>query len=231
MNSHEISVIIPVLHEEETINPCIENLFSHTPDFFIQCIVIDGDPHRSTVQTIERSDVSRLASEPGRGIQMNAGFREATGDIIVFLHADTRLPRNGLLLIGNALADPSISAGAFSLGVETESRLIRSIAFLTTIRSRLTRIPYGDQVIFIRRDAFEALGGFREIPIMEDLDLMRRLRKRGYRIRILRERVLSSPRRWEREGVLKCTIRNWRIRTAYLMGADPERLVSSYRPQ
>ena len=170
-----------------------------------------------------------LTTDPGRAIQMNRGAERATGSILLFLHGDTLLPPSAFSKISSVMSDPSVTAGAFSLGIITDNPLIKLIARFTTLRSHLTRTPYGDQAIFIRKELFMRIGGFREIPILEDLELMRRLRKGGYRIRLLRDRVRTSARRWEREGVMMGTLRNWYIKTRYLCGTPPEELVSYYR--
>ena len=247
-NSYDkISIIIPVLHEEETISHCIDHIFSafnsHTtvtsddaslspeliqPSVSIEVIVVDGDQDGSTINIIKRSGVKTLISDPGRGTQMNAGLDASTGDIFLFAHVDTILPRDPIQLILSTLNDPNIDGGAFSLGIDSRRKSLRFIAAMTTFRSQVTKIPYGDQAIFIRRSVFKEIGGFREIPIMEDLDLMRRCRKAGYRIKILREKVITSARRWEREGVIRCTLRNWRVRSGFLLGVSPDKLVRSY---
>jgi uncharacterized protein len=243
MNPQSISIIVPVLHEESTIHEWVEGLLKVLPhndsSHPLEIIVVDGDPEGSTVGALaEYSSTSSdrpafrtvISPRPGRGTQLNNGALIASGNIFLFLHADTILPIHAIKSIQATLEETEVMGGAFSLGVASSHWGIRMIACLTTLRSRLTRIPYGDQAIFLRREVFERLGGFREIPIMEDLDIMRRCRKAGHRIRILRDRVSSSPRRWEREGLLKCTCRNWWIRTAFLLGVSPEKLVRTYRP-
>jgi len=193
---------------------------------------VDGSKERDTINAIVGSDQNAfcLSSSPGWGKQMNCGAKASKSDILLFLHADTLLPPHAFTLIISVLADPKIAGGAFSLGIHPPSRKLNLITKLTTIRSRFTRIPYGDQAIFIRREVFEQLGGFREIPIMEDLDFMRRLRRSGYRIRILRNRVTTSRRRWEREGICYCTLRNWYIKARFLLGTSPDKLAEYYPP-
>jgi GT2 family glycosyltransferase len=123
------------------------------------------------------------------------------------------------------------AAGAFDLGIRTERKIFRITERYVALRSRLTRVPFGDQAIFIRRDYFEHIGGYSNIPIMEDVDLMRRIRKKGDRICIIPEKVMTSARRWEKEGVLCATLRNWMLQSSYALGVPPERLAKYYRSQ
>ncbi len=139
---------------------------------------------------------------------MNRGAALATGDVLLFLHADTLLPSNAFALIRAAMNDKGVVGGAFDLGIISRRKIFRITETYVFFRTRLTRIPFGDQAIFIRRDFFEKIGGYRELPIMEDVDLMKRIRKRGDRIRIIHAKALTSARRWEREGIMYCTLRN-----------------------
>jgi rSAM/selenodomain-associated transferase 2 len=161
---------------------------------------------------------------------MNEGVRAAGGDILVFLHADTELPANAFRSISSIMLKGRFAGGAFDLAIDARGLIFRVIEWVTSNRSRLTRIPYGDQAIFLGRDSFMRIGGYRDIPLMEDVDLMRRLKARGDRIFIIREKVKTSARRWEREGVLRCTARNWAIMLLYLLGVRPERLARWYAP-
>ncbi len=149
--------------------------------------------------------------------------------MLLFLHADTLLPPQALRLIGTALADTGIVAGAFDLGFDTGKRIFRITEKYAALRTRLTRIPFGDQAIFVRRAYFEKIGGYAEIPLMEDVELMGRIRKRGDRICIIPLKVLTSPRRYEQEGILYCTFRNWALQLCYRAGVSPEKLIKWYR--
>ncbi len=160
---------------------------------------------------------------------MNCGAAKSSGDILIFLHADTCLPGNALKKIATLMEDKIIIGGAFDLGIDSERFAFRVIEKMACWRSRLTRIPYGDQAIFIRRDYFQSLGGFKDIPIMEDVELMRKIKHRRGKINILKDKVKTSPRRWETEGVVFCTLRNWFLITLYLLGAKPETLAKFYR--
>ncbi len=162
---------------------------------------------------------------------MNAGARAARGEILLFLHADTSLPDNALSRIREVMAEKQYAAGAFTLRFESQRPAFSFIARAASWRYRLTRLPYGDQAFFMSRIYFNEIGGFAEIPIMEDVDMMRRIRKRGERIRILHDEVTTSTRRWEKEGILYSIIRTWALAFLFACGADPNRLAKYYRPQ
>lgn len=222
-----ISVIIPVYHEASRINHLLRPLLSFPET---ELIVVDGAPEQDTLAAIESPCVHGFASPPGRGIQMNQGAAQATGKILLFLHADTSLPMQALDLIRSALDDPRISGGAFSLRYASSRPGLALIAMLANLRSTWTRAPYGDQAIFLRAEVFRSMGGFAEIPIMEDLEFMTRLRRAGHSIRILQAPVLTSPRRHEREGLVRCTARNLLLRLLYHLGLSLDRLARLYRP-
>ena len=224
------SIIIPVLNEHAVIREAIGRIRSLDRGEAAEIIVVDGDPAGGTLRTIADGAVRKLLSEPGRGRQLNRGAGAASGEILLFLHADTKLPADALIRIGEALRDETLAGGAFDLAIESPRRVFRTIERVASIRTRLTRIPYGDQAIFLRRNWFRSLGGFREIPIMEDVDLMRRLKQAGGRIAILPERVVTSARRWEQEGILYTTLRNWSLVTLFLCGVDAGWLARWYRP-
>jgi rSAM/selenodomain-associated transferase 2 len=224
-----ISVVIPVLNETENINRLIGHLRALPSDKDPEIIVVDGDADQSTVKAIEHSNVITAAADPGRAVQMNAGAALATGDVLLFLHADTFLPWNAFERIESALQDDRYQGGAFDLGILTTRKIFKVTECYVALRTRLTRVPFGDQGIFIRKTYFEQIGGYREIPIMEDVELMRRIRKRGEAICIITEKVMTSPRRWEKEGVLYATFRNWALQLLYVFGMPPERLARWYR--
>ena len=221
--------MIPVLHESAVIRPFVRRLRALPAPGPVEFLVVDGAPEADTLAALGSADAVLLRSPRGRGVQMNAGAARASGDILLFLHADTRLPRNAFWAIAHAMADSRIAGGAFDLAIDSPRPIFRVMERIASRRSRLTRIPYGDQAIFIRRSVFAALGGHREIPLMEDVDLMARLRRSGRRIHILPNRVRTSPRRWERDGVILGTLRNWTLVTLYALGVSPERLVRLYR--
>jgi rSAM/selenodomain-associated transferase 2 len=189
---------------------------------------VDGDPQGSTVGTIQDKDVTAITTEKGRGKQMNAGAAVACGEILIFLHADTILPDNAVEKISQALQDPDYVGGAFDLKIDSDRLFLKYISARACFRSRWNRIPYGDQAIFIRKKYFDQLGGFKEIPLMEDVDLMRRIKKDGKKIVILPDKVTTSARRWENDGILYTTIRNQILVRLFYLGISPHRLAKYY---
>lgn len=226
-----ISVIVPVLAEGDGINrliSCLRALPIPTAGE-PEIIVVDGDPRGSTLQALEQDRVKTAVFPPGRAGQMNAGASLATGTILLFLHADTLLPDNAFSLIQDALADGTAVGGAFDLGIDSARWYFRITERYAALRTRVTRVPFGDQAIFIEKAYFGKIGGYRDIPIMEDVELMTRIRKRGDVIRILTAKVKTSPRRWERDGVLLGTLRNLLLQTLYCFGLSPRYLARLYR--
>ncbi|MBW2637883.1 MAG: TIGR04283 family arsenosugar biosynthesis glycosyltransferase, partial [Deltaproteobacteria bacterium] len=227
-SSLKFSIIIPVINEGATINRAIDHLEGFGGQYSFECIVVDGSKNGETLKEIKKRGVKKLISPKGRGGQMNKGASVAAGEIFLFLHADTKLPEGALDHIATVMKNNRYVGGAFDLEIASENSLLRLIEKAASIRSRITRIPYGDQAIFIRRSFFENLGGFKEIPIMEDVDLMRRIKKKKCPIYITRKRVRTSPRRWEEEGIIYATLRNWSLMILYLMGMKPEKLARFY---
>ena len=224
-----ISIIIPVLNEQERINGLIARIRCLDPTLPRQIIVVDGDPQGGTIRTIRCTDVTAVACDAGRGRQMNRGASLASGAVLLFLHADTDLPAHGLERIDGVMTGTAHAAGAFSLGIRSSRAVFRITERYVALRTRLTRVPFGDQAIFVRRSVFEQLGGYQDIPVMEDVELMKRIRRSGHPICILRDRVMTSPRRWEQEGILVCTFRNWFLQAAYALGVPPRHLSRWYR--
>ena len=223
------SVIIPVFNEDALINATIEHLDSLSGKASLEIIVVDGDKSGKTIGAVRDGNVKTAISEKGRGNQMNRGAALAEGDIAIFLHADTRLPLDAFALIESALRDPGRQAGAFDLAIASGRPIYRMIAKIASLRSRITRIPYGDQAHFFRRNYFQDIGGFANIPLMEDVEIMGRIKKRGERITIIKRAVTTSSRRWEKEGILRCTLRNWLLICLYFFGVSPERLSIFYK--
>ncbi|OPY68787.1 MAG: putative glycosyl transferase [Syntrophorhabdaceae bacterium PtaU1.Bin034] len=224
-----ISIIIPVFREGALINEAISRLESAaSTEEPVEIIVVDGSEEGETVKAVSSNSAKGMISGKGRGIQMNAGASAAQGDIVVFLHADTELPPDGLEKISSMMQNGDFVGGAFDLGIADGSLSFRIIERVASLRSRLTQVPYGDQAIFFKRDYFLRIGGYGNLPIMEDVDLMRRVKKEGGRICILHEKVKTSARRWKTEGIVACTLRNWTIMLLYLLGVAPERLARWY---
>lgn len=227
--SFSVSVIIPVFCEQTVISRTIEAVRSQGGGATAEIIVVDGQAEGETLAAIRDTAVRKLASGKGRGKQMNHGAATATGDVLVFLHADTVLPTAAFERIAEAMRNDDCVGGAFDLRIDSRRMAFRVIETVANMRSRLTRIPYGDQAMFIKAGYFSTIGGFKEIPIMEDVDLMRRIKRDGRRIVIFREQATTSARRWEKEGPVFGTLRNWFLMSLYLCGVAPERLARFYK--
>lgn len=225
-SASKISIIIPVYKEQERISRCIQNARSACgPD--VEIIVVDGSPDGSTVNGIYDDTVVTLKSLPGRGTQMNTGARAATGEILLFLHADTILPAKSFEIISEALNAPAVTAGAFKLSFDSPSRSLKLIAFVADLRSRVERVPYGDQAVFIRNKTFFELGCFPQIPLMEDVEFFHKIKKQRREIVILQKAVKTSPRRYGRTPFRR-SFRNSLIRLLHLSGVSPKTLARIY---
>lgn len=223
------SVVIPVFGEAAGIDALIDHarVVGYGQD--VELVVVDGDPAASTLAALTRDGVTTLTSPPGRARQLNAGARAASGRDLLFLHADTRLPAGAFQAAGAAL-DGGAALGAFSLAIRSTNPWLAAVATGATWRSRLFSLPFGDQAFFIRREIFDALGGFPDIPIMEDVALVRAVSRAGGRIAVLPGRVTTSARRWEAEGVVRTTARNLCLQLLYGLGVSPARLARHYPP-
>jgi rSAM/selenodomain-associated transferase 2 len=221
-----ISIVLPVLNEETQIVRCLRFL---QPMRGLDCelIVVDGGGHDRTVALAEPLADQVLVGPRGRALQMNAGARRASGEILWFLHADSIPPDDATERIRAALANPTHPWGRFDVRLSGRHPLLRVVETLMNFRSGLTGIATGDQGIFVRREWFERVDGFPAIPLMEDIALSRRLRRHGWPIR-LRQRLQTSSRRWERDGILRTILLMWWLRLAYFLGADPARLARIY---
>ncbi|MGH8577199.1 MAG: TIGR04283 family arsenosugar biosynthesis glycosyltransferase [Gammaproteobacteria bacterium] len=220
-----LSIIVPCLNEAAVI---VEGLCALAPlrRQGAELILVDGGSSDAT-SALAGPWVDRvLRAPPGRARQMNKGAGEARGDILLFLHADTRLPQNADHLIAGALGGGRVW-GRFDVEIEGRHAMLRVVARLMNLRSRLTGIATGDQAIFVSRLAFRAIGGYPDIPLMEDIALSRRLKSLG-RPACLCERVTTSGRRWETHGVWRTILFMWRLRFQYFLGADPGRLAARY---
>ncbi|WP_147822144.1 TIGR04283 family arsenosugar biosynthesis glycosyltransferase [Salidesulfovibrio onnuriiensis] len=224
-----ISVIVPVWNEQRGINSLVRHVRELARGLDVEILVADGHPDATTLAALDEPAVIRVRAPQGRAVQMNAGAAGATGDILLFLHADTRLPGDAFRKVAGAVA-LGFRAGAFDLAIDSGHPWLWLVARVASLRSRLERLPYGDQAHFFDAGYFRELGGYAEIPIMEDVELFRRVRRAGERIRILPDRAVTSARRWEKEGMLQRTLANWWLRLRYALGADPEDLAGRYRP-
>ncbi|OHB56839.1 MAG: hypothetical protein A2Y07_06720 [Planctomycetes bacterium GWF2_50_10] len=225
-----LSIIVPVLHEGHSINPFIDHLKQFKKGYALEIIVVDGSDDSSTNKNIIDPAVIKLNSpRRGRGIQMNFGAATARYPNLLFLHADVRLPQNAVALICKCLETQGCVAGAFQIRFDSESLLLKLIALRSNLRCRLTRIPYGDQGIFIRKGYFENIGGFGDFIFLEDVDLMRRIKRNKSDIHIISEKITTSSRRWEKEGILFCTLRNQLVVTLFHFGVHPNKLANFYK--
>ncbi len=223
-----ISLIIPVLNERETINSFLSTLSNNLDLIPYEIIVVDGSQDKNTIENIIDPKVMKISSELGRGQQLNTGAEIANGDIFLFLHSDTFLPDFALNDIVNALEEKKVGAGAFDITIDSEKIRYRFLAMMISFRARIFRNPFGDQAHFFRREYFNKIGGYQNIQLMEDLEIMRRIRKQKDSIVILKEKVHTSPRRWDQEGIIRGILRNWFIRSQYYLGVKPDRLVKYY---
>jgi rSAM/selenodomain-associated transferase 2 len=218
----KLTIVIPALNEAANLARLLPELARDCPG--AEIIVVDGGSADSTPEVAAgRPGVRLLAGPRGRARQMNAGARAAGGDALLFLHADTRLPGGAAAAIARVLAEPGTVGGRFDVRLDSPRPLLRLVAWLMNARSRLSGICTGDQGIFVRRADFEAVGGYPDIPLMEDIELSRRLKRRG-RLGALRLRVTTSARKWEREGPLRTIGLMWALRFLHFCGVSPERL-------
>jgi rSAM/selenodomain-associated transferase 2 len=221
-----VSIVVPALDEAHGIGRMLEGL-APLRAAGAEVIVVDGGS-RDATRAIAQPLCDRVLAAPrGRASQMNAGARASRGEILLFLHADTRLPEGALASIRAALAGGRHAWGRFDVRIEARAPLLALVAAMMNLRSRATGIATGDQAMFVRRAAFEAAGGFPAIPLMEDVALSKAL-KRVSPPACLRDRVATSGRRWERHGVVATIALMWRLRLAYALGADPHRLARRY---
>ena len=220
-----ISVIIPVLNEASGIRL---NLASFEKTINVEVIVVDGGSQDETVAIAKSLGVQVLSAAAGRDRQMNAGAKVATGDILLFLHADTRLPVGFDAMVRQALAQRGTIAGAFELKIDARMRSLRLVEKMVNWRSRFLHLPYGDQAIFLKASVFHEIGGFPHLPIMEDFEFILRLRRLG-NITLVPASVLTSARRWQKLGVLKTTLINQMVIIGYFLGLSPSRLAKFYR--
>lgn len=224
-----ISVIIPTLNEERNLPQSLACLSASAPT---EVIIVDGG---STDRTLDlahdfcaRMPNARVLTAPrGRASQMNEGVKASQGTVLLFLHADTQLPPQTERIVESALASPTVVGGRFDVRFDNSSAWSQIISAFMNRRSRLTGIATGDQALFVRREVFEALGGFSEIPLMEDIEFSRRLQQAG-RMVALRSTVVTSFRRWDTQGPLRTILLMWTLRLLYWAGVNPHQLARVY---
>lgn len=224
-----VSVIVPVLRDTPQLAALLDALAPDLGDARVDVVVANGDAADRSLDALRRraAPVRWIDAEPGRGRQMNAGARASSGRWLLFLHADARLGAGWLAAVDDADRRPGVVGGAFRLALASAHPAARIVERGVDIRTRWLRLPYGDQAIFVRREAFDALGGYRPLGLMEDVDFVRRLRRRG-RLRFSPAPVRVSARRWERDGWLRRTGLNLLLLGLYLAGVAPDRLARWY---
>jgi len=221
-----LSIIVPCLNEAEGIRDALTAL-APLRARGAEVIVVDGGSSDGTVERAAPHADVVLNAPRGRGSQMNAGAARARGEILLFLHADTRLPESADALIVEGLKRSRRGWGRFDVAISGSNPLLRVVAWLMNARSRLTGIATGDQAIFATRSLFTAAGGYAEIALMEDIALCKQLKRYGPPL-CLRHRLVASGRRWEKHGVVRTILLMWRLRLAYWLGADPGKLAVRY---
>ena len=222
-----LSIIIPTLNEAATIRTTLEAL-QILRNLGVEVIVADGGSTDATPE-LAAPLADRVLSAPlGRARQMNAGAMAAKGEILLFLHADTRLPERADTLVLEGLAASGRLWGRFDVRISGRPSMLRVVAFFMNRRSRWSYIATGDQAMFVRRETFQVFGGFPDQPLMEDIELSKRLCRLGPPL-CLRERVITSGRRWEMRGVWRTIWLMWRLRWLYWWGMSAEQLAEKYR--
>ncbi|MCP5108682.1 MAG: glycosyltransferase family 2 protein [bacterium] len=221
-------MIIPVYKEADNINSTIDSVLKIKGEHSLEIIVVDGDSEGATINCITERPVIRLTSPKGRGVQMNRGAGRASGDILLFLHADTTLPEKAFEEIKDVMAEGKYVGGAFSYAIQSNNLFLRYLYYTSYLRSCGSRIAYGDQAVFLGRDYFERIGGFPEIPVMEDVAIMKKIKKNKDKIYIINDGVNTSTRRFEEDGIFYNWMRNYKLRILYYFGVSPDRLAKSY---
>ena len=224
MEKNKISVIIITLNEERYVKRLLNQLSNDTA---IELIVSDGGSIDRTARAAKKYTDKVVVGERGRGVQLNAGAALASGNILWFLHADSIPPDNFKDHIISTLGSPGVAGGAFKLDFDSDLPSLKTISMVAGLRSKLTRIPFGDQGVFVKKETFDRLNGFKDIPLMEDIDFGRRLKKEG-RVVLLPSGIKTCSRKWEKDGILKTTLRNWAYITLFSMGYSPHKLYRRY---
>lgn len=220
-----LSVIIPTINEEKVLAGTLENILHHGKQ--VEVVVVDGGSRDETVSVAKEAGAKVLRTAPGRAGQMNLGADRAQGDILLFLHADTRLPHSFYRLVCETMVRKEVAAGAFRLALDSKKKKLHCVAWGANIRSRILGLPYGDQGIFIRTSLFHELGGYPDLPVMEDFAFIRKAKKKG-QIHMLDASVITSARRWQDLGVVRTTVINQLMIAGFLLGLSPQFLAKLY---
>jgi rSAM/selenodomain-associated transferase 2 len=217
-----VAVVVPALNEAAPLPATLAPLLAEAD----VVVVADGGSSDDTADTARALGAHLVADASGRGAQMNAGARSTDAEILVFVHADTLLPAGWAADVREVLSDPTVSLGAFTFATDSPRVSMAIVELLVALRCAIAHTPYGDQAYFLRRDTFDALGGFKEMPLLEDFEFVRRAKRLG-RVRTLKgRRAITSARMWERLGVVRAWWRNWRTAMGYRLGVDPQTLAA-----
>jgi rSAM/selenodomain-associated transferase 2 len=220
-----VSIIIPTLNEERALPAALTHAAAVADS---EIIVADGGSEDRTVAIAHDFGCAVVDSPPGRAFQMNAGASHAAGELLVFLHADCLLPAAAGEELRRIVADESVEYGAFRHRIASSRAAFRLIEACDNLRARWLKLPYGDQAIFVRRRVFKACGGFPGRAILEEVELMRRLRRAGRRFRLLQGPIATGARRWERSGIVRTTLINWTVVVGDWIGVSDQRLREFY---
>jgi rSAM/selenodomain-associated transferase 2 len=229
----KISVIMPTLNEAGGIKRAIESAFDNSADggapdaSAIEVIVADGGSTDKTREIAKEMGADVTLSPPGRGEQMDRGAACATGEILLFLHGDARVPKRWRHAVLKALEDPLVCGGAFTLTIDAEGWRFRILEYLSNFRAKRLGLIYGDQAIFARTESFNNIGGFKKLPLFEDVDCVMNLKDIG-KVLILNEKVSTSARRWVKNGILRNTLHNWFLLSLYMLGFSARGLYKRY---
>ncbi|DAB33502.1 MAG TPA: hypothetical protein CFH82_10120 [Sulfurospirillum sp. UBA12182] len=224
-----ISVIIPVYYEKENLPKTLKHLRANARENNYEIIIVDT-PLKTTIEDIETTNLrTTCAPKAGRAYQLNEGAKRAKGEILLFLHADTLVPKEWDLLIKSLHVKDKNLAGAFKLGIKTKNLLIKVIEFLANLRVVFTNTPYGDQAQFISSQLFNKVGGYDEIPLMEDVAIIKKIHQQNLKVEILKQKVQTSDRRWHKEGIIYTSLRNRVLSTLYFFGVSAKRLKNFYK--
>lgn len=222
----KLSFIIPVLNEAKNISKILLPLSIYRQKGH-EVIIVDGGSHDNTVELAQQQSDRVIQSQKGRAKQMNTGASEASGDVLVFLHADTWLPEHAALIIENNLKKTARSWGRFDVRLSGSKFIFRLIGEIMNYRSRYTGIATGDQCIFVRRAVFDKINGFPELALMEDIAISKQLKHISKPV-CLQEKVVTSSRRWEEQGIARTILLMWYLRARYFFGGSPEKLEKIY---
>lgn len=227
MVNRSISIIIPTLNEEANIGRCLSTLLAQDPE--VEIIVSDAGSTDKTLAIVGSFKKVKLISAPrGRALQMNIAAKSSCGEILCFLHADSLIPPSFVSEIGKAFSDPKVSAAFFRYAVDLKALRYRVMEMLVRLRSELLKIPYGDQAICLKKSTFEKLGGYREVAILEDLYLVRALRKQGT-LKSIPLELVTLARRYEEKGFLRTVFVHWGLIVTDWFGGSAERFARRFR--